>query len=132
VHDFNPGVTQNGLFWTSIASAAAVHINLDAGSAIVNVRNLHMKDYVDLENATVGNGPKPVPSVVSYRVEWNAVGAINAFDNPAQLFRGDFLNAVARMEWAARPVDFEFVSAPIATSTTDAAQLGHERNGAFY
>jgi hypothetical protein len=36
------------------------------------------------------------------------------------------------MEGSARTVDFEFVSAPLATSTTDAAQLGSERNGAFY
>jgi len=28
-------------------------------------------------------------------------------------------------------VDFDFVSAPIGTSTTDAAELGTERNGTF-
>ena len=69
---------------------------------------------------------------MSYRVEWNAVGALNAFDNPAQLFRGEFRSASAQMEWSARTVDFDFVSAPIGTSTTDAAELGDERNGAFY
>jgi hypothetical protein len=36
------------------------------------------------------------------------------------------------MEWSARTVDFDFVSAPIATSTTDGAELGAGRNGAFY
>jgi hypothetical protein len=36
------------------------------------------------------------------------------------------------MVWSARTTDFDFVSAPIATSTTDAAQLGRERNGSFY
>ncbi len=132
MHDFNPGITQSGLFWTSIAPAANVRVDLNAGRASVEVRGLHMKDYSDLENATVGGGPPPVPSVVSYRVEWNAVGALNAFDNPAQLFRGEFRSASAQMEWSARTVDFDFVSAPIGTSTTDAAELGHERNGAFY
>ena len=54
------------------------------------------------------------------------------FDNVAQQFRGEFRDATAQMEWSARTVDFDLVSAPIGTSTTDAAALGTERNGAFY
>jgi hypothetical protein len=91
-----------------------------------------MKDYFDIENAVVGRGPRPAPAVVSYRVEWNTIGAVNMFDNAAQQFRGEFRDAFAQMEWSARTVDFDFVSAPIETSTTDAAALGAERNGAFY
>jgi hypothetical protein len=123
---------QNGLFWTSIVPDDHVRVDLSSGRATIEVQDLHMKDYVDLVNAVVGGGPRPVPSVVSYRVEWNATGAVNEFDNVAQQFRGEFRNASAQMEWLARTVDFDFVSAPIATSTTDAAQLGSERNGAFY
>jgi hypothetical protein len=36
------------------------------------------------------------------------------------------------MEWSARSVDFDFSSAPLDTSTTDAAQLGEESNGSYY
>jgi hypothetical protein len=132
VHDLNPGITQNGLFWTGVAPPENVRVDLDDGRAVVDVRGVHMKDYFDLENATVGGGPRPAPSVVSYRVEWTAAGANNAVDNPAQLFRGDFRNATAQMEWSARTPDYDFVSAPLATSLTDAAQLGVERNGSFY
>jgi hypothetical protein len=109
-----------------------VHVDVAAGTATVEVQNLHMTDYFDLGNALLGGGPRPVPSVVSYRVEWTATGAVNTFDNSAQQFRGVFRNAVARMEWFAQTVDFDFVSAPLATSTTDAAELGSERNGTFY
>jgi hypothetical protein len=109
-----------------------VRVDLNSGRAIMEVRSLHMKDYFDIENAVIGGGPSPVPSVVSYRVEWNAIGALNVFDNAAQQFRGKFRDASARMEWSARTVDFDFVSAPIGTSTTDAAEFGTERNGAFY
>jgi hypothetical protein len=132
VHDFNPGITQNGLFWTSIARLDQVAVDLTSGRATMEVRNLHMKDFFDLENATVGGGEPPRPAVVSYRVEWTAAGPVNAFDNIAQQFRGQFRNAGAQMEWSARTPDFDFVSAPLATSTTDAAQLGFERNGSFY
>jgi hypothetical protein len=110
----------------------SVHVDLDSGRAIMEVRDLRMKDYIDLENAVIGGGPSPVPSVVSYRVEWTAIGAVNAFDNEAQQFRGEFRDAAAQMEWSARTVDFDFVSASIETSTTDAAEFGTESNGAFY
>jgi hypothetical protein len=109
-----------------------VQVSLSAGRAILEVQNLHMKDYTDIINGTVGGGPRPVPSAVSYRVEWTAAGLVSEFDNPAQHFRGEFRGASALMEWSARTVDFDFVSAPIATSTTDAAQLGSESNGSFY
>ena len=132
IHDFNPGITQNGLFWTSVVSDNHVHVDLAAGRAILEVRDLHMKDYFDIVNALVGGGAAPAPSVVSYRVEWNAAGAVNVFDNVAQQFRGEFRNASAHMAWSAHTPDYEFVSAPIATSTTDAAELGAERNGSFY
>lgn len=91
-----------------------------------------MKDYFDIVNAVVGGGAPPAPSVVSYRVEWTAAGAANVFDNAAQQFRGVFRYASAQMEWSARTPDYDFVSAPLATSTTDGAQLGAERNGSFY
>lgn len=109
-----------------------VHVDLSTGRATIEVDDLHMKDYGDLVSALLGGGPSPVPSIVSYRVEWTAAGNVNVFDNVAQQFRGAFRNASAQMEWAARTVDFDFLSAPIATSASAAAQLGSERNGAFY
>ena len=132
IHDFNPGITQNGLFWTSIVPTDRVSVDLSGGRAVLEVRALHMPDYADFPNAVVGGGPRPVPSIVSYRVEWTATGSASPVDNAAQQFRGEFRNAVAQMAWSARTPDFDFVSAPLASSTTDAAQLGSESNGSFY
>ena len=132
IHDFNPGITRLGVFWTSIVDNDDVRANIDKGRATLEVRNLRMKDFFNLQNATVGGGPRPVAAVVSYKVVWNALGAVNSFDNAEQKFRGEFRSATAQMEWSARTRDFTFVSAPLATSTTDAAQLGSERNGRFY
>jgi len=132
IHDFNPGIRESGLFWTDIVSSDHVWVDRDAGRAVIEVRNLRMKDYFDFENAVVGGGANPAPGRVSYRVKWNATGPINEFDNAAQQFRGTFRNASAQMEWSARSVDFDFVSAPIGTSESAAAELGVERNGSFY
>lgn len=132
IHDFNPGIRQNGLFWTSIVPDDRVSVDLNDGRAVLEVHDLHMKDYADLANAVAGGGPTPVPSIVSYRVEWTASGGVSQFDNAAQQFRGAFRTAIARMAWSARTPDFDFVSAPLASSTTDSAQLGSESNGSFY
>jgi hypothetical protein len=94
IHDFNPGVTQNGLFWTSIVPDESVQVDLNGGTATLEVHDLHMKDYFDIVNAVIGGGEPPAPSVVSYRVEWTAVGPVNVFDNVAQQFRGELRNGV--------------------------------------
>ncbi len=125
-------MTQNGLFWTTIVSDDSVTVDLDAGTATLRIDAIQQKDYFDFENAILGNGATPRQGRVSFTVEWTAIGAVNQFDNPTQRFRGRFRDAVAQMEWTGRSGDYEFVSAPLATSTTDAAQLGEESNGSFY
>jgi hypothetical protein len=40
--------------------------------------------------------------------------------------------ANAQIEFTSTVGDFVFESAPLATSTTDAAQIGQESNGSFY
>jgi hypothetical protein len=141
IHDFNPGITPRGLFWTAFAPHNSVQVNLRAGTACLTVRHMPMQDYFDFKNAVVGGGAQPTPAVVSFRVVWNAVGNTMRFDNATQKFRGVFRNASAQMEWSARSADVELQSAPLVESRTElappplegwAAQLGWERNGTFY
>ena len=132
ITDFNPGVTQNGLFWTVVVGDQDVDVDLDAGTATFRAENLRMPDFRDFENAILRNGSTPLPGVVSFTVRWTATGAVTHFDNPAQRYRGDMREAIAQMEFTARSGDFEYRSAPLAESTTDAAQLGAESNGSFY
>ena len=132
LHDFNPGITPKGLFWTTFAPHQSVQVNLRAGMARLIVRHMPMQDYFDLENALVGGGARPKRAVVSFTVVWKAMGDRMRFNNAEQQFRGVFRNASAKMEWSARSGNYEFQSAPLRRSTTDAAELGWERNGTFY
>ena len=132
IHDFNPGITQNGLFWTVVLPADNVQVNLDAGTATLEVHDIHIKDYHSFENAQLGNGPQPVPAVASFKVQWTASGGVNVFNNAAQKFRGEFRTAAAKMEYSIRTGDFDLLSAPLASSSTVAAELGRESNGSFY
>ena len=132
VHDFNPGITQNGLFWTTILEPRNVQVNLNAGTATLEVYDLHIKDYGDFENSITGYAGQPVPAIVSFKVQWTAAGGVNNFNNAAQKFRGAFRNANAQMEFTARAGNLDIMSAPLAQSTTIAAEMGQESNGSFY
>jgi hypothetical protein len=96
------------------------------------VHALHLKDYFTLENSFTGNSGVPTPAVMSFKVVWNATGSVNHYDNPDQQFRGDFRNASGQIEYSGRAGEFEFQSAPLASSTTVEAELGRESNGLFY
>ena len=101
-------------------------------SATFEVHDLAQKDYIDLENALFGGTP-PRPGRVSFKVQWTAQGPRQTVDNPAQQYRAVVRTALAQMEWSARARrEFDFQSAPLDTSTTDAAQLGQESNGSYY
>jgi hypothetical protein len=51
--------------------------------------------------------------------------------NPANDFAGEYVRGQAQMEWTATVGDFRYVSAPLSTSSSEFAELGHERNGSF-
>jgi hypothetical protein len=109
-----------------------ITVDLAAGTATFRGSNMHMPDFHDFENSIVGNGEKPTPSIVSFTVEWTATGSVTHFENAAQQYRGDMRAAMARMDWTARSGIYEYASAPLAASTTDAAQIGAESNGSFF
>ena len=132
IHDFNPGIRNDGLFWTIVIDPEAVEVDLAAGTATFEMEDLHIKDYGNLENGITGDGAPPVPAIVSFKVQWTAGGAVNLFNNAAQKYRGDFRYADAAIEYQIRTGDFDIVSAPLADSTTFVAQLGQESNGSFY
>ena len=132
ITDFNPGVRQNGLFWTVVMDDRDVTVDLAAGTATLNGRNLHMKDYHDFENSQLLNGEPPTPSVVSFTVKWTATGDAAPFADPEHQYRGDLRPATAQMDWTARSGIFDYTSASLATSTTDLAWLGTESNGSFF
>jgi hypothetical protein len=132
IHDFNAGIRNDGLFWTIVLDPEDVEVDLDSGTATVEVEDLHIQDYGNLENGITGDGAPPVPAIVSYRVQWSVAGAVNHFNNAAQEYIGDFRYGTAQIQYQIRTGDFDIVSAPLADSSTIAAQLGQESNGSFY
>jgi hypothetical protein len=134
----NPGIAPSGLFWTMALPEDAVEVH-PGGGAEMRGNNVQVLDFGDFGNSLFGGGKPPVPATVSFLVRWagaaqghgaNAERAhiVNASDGHA----GEFIRTTAQMEWSATTGDFDFVSAPIGTSSSDFAEFGKERNGVFF
>ena len=94
--------------------------------------NVHVVDFHDFLNAVFGGGPAPVPAVVSFKVVWSGVDDRVNVVNRGNGYAGEFVRGQAQMEWTATSGDFQYVSSPLSTSSSEFAELGHERNGSFF
>jgi hypothetical protein len=107
---------------------------MGAGMASYQLTNLPLLDFGTLFNA-VSNVP-PVPATASFQVQWRLPDGtkrtVTKIRDAIQGYTGAFLPSTASIEWSAQEDGFSFVSDPAATSTSEYAQLGQERNGVFF
>jgi hypothetical protein len=136
LHDLNPTpFPPTGLFWTVEIPDDGIEIHLGRGQATLEAHNVPILDYGDFVNALFGGGPPPIPGWVSFRVTWSGVDErvnIRNTDPVYGGFAGHFIRNSARMAWTARVGAYRFASAPLATSFSSFAEVGHERNGIFF
>jgi hypothetical protein len=130
IHDFNPGITESGLFWTVAIPESAISVEFAAGKGSFRVSNLDVEDYHDVVNALT-DGPS-VPGTVSWDIRWShALGRTKIRDVENQ-FAGDFVQNVAQTAWSGATETAQFISDPAGTSVNEFSLLAHERNGAFF
>jgi hypothetical protein len=130
IHDFNPGTTPSGLFWTIRIPDDSVHIELDAAEASMRIGDLDVEDYHTLKNAIL-DGPS-VPAAVSLAIKWSGVIQRVEEMSATETYRGHFIHDKATIAWTAHEQGFRFVSDAAETSTTTFAEIGRERNGVFF
>jgi len=102
---------------------------------VVQASDVPIFDYGTTPNALFGGGPAPVTGHVSFTVAWSGVNDRLNIKNTNPVyggFGGEFVRTGAQMEWTATVGHYHFVSAPLATSSSPFAELGHERNGIFF
>ena len=128
--DYHP----TGLFWTTRIPQSNVQVEVGNGYASAGATNLPIFDYGNINNSLYGGAPR-TPGVISYRVVWSGVQQRVTIRNTDPVyggFAGMFVRNSAQMEWTAVTDDYIFVSAPLATSKSQFAELGEERNGCFF
>ena len=145
-HSYDPGVSQTLVAWTTELPDSSVFVDLQAGEAILDFRNLRtVFDAFTLANSLSPNRPLGLVSAVinSLRIHWTGVIRRVSFSNPVTQFAGRYVENTATIEvttttpatrppFTPAPEDrFRFVADP-ATTMTNFAQIGHERNGTFF
>ena len=91
-------------------------------------------DYFNIPNA-LGFAPPPlvppVPASVSFELRWSGVIKRVHTRDETNHFVGDYIEDTATIHWLAKEQGFHFVTDQ-APSTTLFAEIGSERNGAFF
>jgi hypothetical protein len=135
IRDFNPGIRPDGLFWTAAIDGDDIDVNLGKGFASLEAEDLPVFEYGDFGNALFGG--QGIPATVSFAVEWRGVNQrVNVKNTDSPLdgggLAGEFVRNAARMEWSGTVGDVSYESDPLATSASEFAEIGKERNGVFF
>jgi hypothetical protein len=133
VTDFNPGIAENGLFWTIPIAPGMVEIDPASGSARFVGRNLPVPDYGQFENSL--GGGSSIPSRVDFDVTWTATADAVHLSSPANAFDfvADYRPAVAEITFTCShdQSDTVFTSDSTGQANPLPAVVGTERNGRF-
>jgi hypothetical protein len=130
IHDFNPGITESGLFWTIPISEDSISVNFAAGKASFHASDVDAEDYHDVVNALLGGSE--VDAVVSWDIRWSHPMGRTKLRDVENGFAGDFVQNVAKIAWSGQTDTATFVSDPAETSVNEFSLLAHERNGVFF
>jgi hypothetical protein len=129
LHDFNPGITASGLFWTIAMPSGSVTVQGLSGSASMRGQALQLEDYFTIANALFGGIP-PVPATLSFAVEWAGATGGGAVDDAANDFALRFVTTGATMDWTVDSGGATYTSTGV--TGVPFAIVGKERNGVFH
>lgn len=137
LHDFDPGIAPDGLFWTFQTSGRNARVDPeDIGEgASLTIRHKAMFDYFNFANAFVDNTIAPDPAVVSFRLRWRGnTGPTSVNDPGPNRFRYAGIFTHASLEYSASnpSKNFTFQTDDPATSFETFAAIVNERNGRLY
>jgi hypothetical protein len=134
IHDYNPHIEANGLFWTIAAPRNSVDVHLGAGQASLRLTTQVFDDH-DLQSSLTKVYPVGFPRLaeITFDVEWGGILDRQHVLNQDMNFEGDFLLTGATIDWSARDASgVAFVSEPPRPDRVFYAVVGRERNGIYF
>lgn len=131
MHDFNPGILQNGLFWTMAIPDHAFRVSRQGRGARLRLRNLPVPDTFFYANNV------SVAGEVDVDVTWRSTSEIvdrgkgtTVPSSSADAYLGRMRDASCRGTAKMRETGFNATTS-LLTAEGFFAQLGHTRNGVF-
>lgn len=136
LHDFDPGIAPDGLFWTFRVPNRRVSVESDdlGEGASLSLKGLRLLDYGTLANALVTHATPPDPAMASFTLRWNGkTGDTTAEDSGSNRFRYEGILTHASLTWSARVPSKNFAFRSDSTGSFETfAALVNERNGSFF
>jgi hypothetical protein len=129
VHDYNPGIAENGLFWTIPFPDESAWIDLAAGKAEMHALGLEIPDTYTFGNAAA-RGPQEMARV-SFDVWWHSPMSTEHIQNEEQGFAATLLEVESAISFSAESETFAFQSDPPEKSQALYARIGYDANGVF-
>jgi hypothetical protein len=127
IHDFNPGILPNGLFWTMSIPRNSLTVSHQGEHAQLRLRHLPIPDTFFYANNV------SVAAEIDVDLSWSAIAAPvpRGFGSDWAAFAGEFADASCEGTAAGRETGFAFQSGRMDASAFF-AELGFEKNGVFF
>src|SRR5262249_9755886 len=148
-HSHDPGLSESEGIWTTEIPEHSITFSLRDEEASLHVRNVLVFDTFTVPNSLDQHhpmGPNANAVINSLRITCRGTTSRQSHSDCVDAFRGTFLEDTATIEVIATTPGarasecpprtarhgFRFVSDPAHTSVSLFAQIGRERNGAFF
>jgi len=136
VHDFNPGISSNGLFWIVQVPDDAVKITED--TLTISLKNISVVDQIQFTGGTGNNlGIAGAPATVSFDITYTKSGVPRIVqptsDDPLSPFHwaGEMWDATNSGTFSLAYNDGSFSAQGSFSSAGNFGEMGREKNGAF-
>ena len=132
LHDFNPGIADNGLFWTIPIGNGMVDADPTTGVARFSGQSVKVEDYGNIINAVTGG--TGIASRVSYDVRWAGHGDVVPVHDATFGFAGTYVTGTTTVTFSGfnEHGDVVFTSDPTGQTNGLPPAVGTERNGVFF
>jgi hypothetical protein len=130
IHDYDPGITSSGLFWTIAFPDHSVDSNVEDAEASFKSSDLAIADYGTIINGLFHIAP-PAAGMVSFDIRWSGATNRGTYTNAGQQFTMDFVQTGAHISWQGKTGSDTFHTTEGA-QRVNFAQIARSRSGVFF
>jgi hypothetical protein len=129
IHDFNPGIAENGLFWTIPFAEDDAWIDLAAGKAEMHALSLPIPDAYTFFSSIAGGPTEPGTATVD--IWWHSPSMTEQVRNEEQGFAATLLDVATAISFSVETAEFAFQGDPPKKSQALYARIGYSANGLY-
>lgn len=130
IHDYDPGITSSGLFWTIAIPDESANAEFEEATARFELSNLAIPDYGSIANGLFHIAP-PAQGEVSFDIRWSGAKSRGSFTDAGKLFTMNFVQTDAHISWRGQTGADTFHTTPGAQKVVF-AQIARQRSGVFF